>query len=245
MIAITGAAGFIGSNLVHRLSAAGHQVCLVDHPFTAAKARNWVGLPSFHYLTDALFLDALKAGSLPIEVIFHLGACSSTTETDWEYLLRNNIGYTQSLWNWCAEAKKPFYYASSAATYGDGAKGFDDRTSPSELQPLNLYGKSKNDFDLWALGQVSEGKAMPPSWVPMRGSPLSSCLRLITPSAPLSCTRMMKGRFSRTQVCSSAIAIMKLPSPVKAITGRSGYASRAAMAAGTENPMVAMPFETR
>ncbi len=168
MIAITGAAGFIGSNLVHRLSAAGHQVCLVDHPFTAAKARNWVGLPSFHYLTDALFLDALKAGSLPIEVIFHLGACSSTTETDWEYLLRNNIGYTQSLWNWCAEAKKPFYYASSAATYGDGAKGFDDRTSPSELQPLNLYGKSKNDFDLWALGQVSEGKAMPPSWAGLK-----------------------------------------------------------------------------
>lgn len=168
MIAITGAAGFIGSNLAHRLAGMGCHLLLVDHPFSVPKAANWVGLGRFCFATDSLFLDALRSRDLPIEAVFHLGACSSTTETDWEYLLWNNIRFSQALWTWCAEAGCPFYYASSAATYGDGSRGFDDRTPPGELEPLNLYGKSKNDFDRWALEQVEEGLPAPPSWAGLK-----------------------------------------------------------------------------
>jgi ADP-L-glycero-D-manno-heptose 6-epimerase len=168
MIAITGAAGFIGSNLAHRLAGMGRHLLLVDHPFSATKAANWGGLSRFCFVTDALFLDALRSRNLPIEAIFHLGACSSTTETDWNYLLWNNVRFSQAIWAWCAEAECPFYYASSAATYGDGSRGFDDRTPPGELHPLNLYGRSKNDFDRWALAQVAESLAAPPRWAGLK-----------------------------------------------------------------------------
>jgi len=100
--------------------------------------------------------------------VVHLGACSSTTETDWGFLQRNNIEYSQRLWTWCARAVRPFYYASSAATYGDGALGFDDRTPPERLRPLNLYGKSKNDFDRWVLQEVARGGAAPPGWAGLK-----------------------------------------------------------------------------
>jgi ADP-L-glycero-D-manno-heptose 6-epimerase len=168
MIAITGSAGFIGSNLAHRLAAAGHHLWLVDHPFSAAKATNWIGLNRFCFTTDELFLQALGSRDLPIEAIFHLGACSRTTEADWDYLLRNNVGFSQVIWAWCVEAGKPFYYASGAATYDDGTNGFDDRTPPSELRPLNLYARSKNEFDLWVLRQVAEGLPTPPGWAGLK-----------------------------------------------------------------------------
>ena len=102
------------------------------------------------------------------EAIFHLGACSATTETDWNYLLRNNVEYTRTLWEWCAANGKPLLYASSAATYGDGSRGFDDRTAPGELTPLNLYGKSKNDFDAWALAEAESGRPQPPKWAGLK-----------------------------------------------------------------------------
>jgi ADP-L-glycero-D-manno-heptose 6-epimerase len=168
VFAITGAAGFIGSNLAHRLARMGRHLLLVDHPFSVTKSANWAGLTRFCFVTDALFLDALRSRGLPIEAVFHLGACSSTTETDWNYLLWNNIRFSQAVWTWCAEAGCPFYYASSAATYGDGSRGFDDRTPPAELHPLNLYGKSKNDFDRWVLRQVAEGLPAPPSWAGLK-----------------------------------------------------------------------------
>jgi len=158
MIAITGAAGFIGSNLAHRLAGMGHELLLVDHPLTAAKPANWVGLRGFQFLDHERFLEQL--GSLKLDAIFHLGACSATTETDWNYLQKNNIGYSQRLWEHCTRTGIPYIYASSAATYGDGSKGFDDHTPPGELVPLNLYGKSKNDFDAWALSQTNA----PPRW---------------------------------------------------------------------------------
>lgn len=164
MIAVTGAAGFIGSNLAHRLANLGQELLLVDHPLTTAKPANWVGLDHFEFLDHQRFLDSLGKDRVKPDAVFHLGACSSTTETDWSYLDRNNIGYTRTLWEWCAKHGKPFLYASSAATYGDGAKGFDDRTLPRDLKPLNLYGKSKNDFDAWALRQVEEKRPTPPRW---------------------------------------------------------------------------------
>ena len=96
------------------------------------------------------------------------GACSSTTETDWEYLSRNNIGFSQTIWTWCAASDCPFYYASSASTYGDGSQGFDDRIPPEKLDPLHLYGKSKNEFDRWILTQIAEGRPSPSSWAGLK-----------------------------------------------------------------------------
>jgi ADP-L-glycero-D-manno-heptose 6-epimerase len=164
MIAITGAAGFIGSNLAHRLAAGGHELILVDHPLTARKAANWVGLSGFRFLDHSRFLEALSSDVTRLDAVFHLGACSSTTETNWSYLVRNNIEYSQVLWKWCSAHDCPFLYASSAATYGDGSRGFSDRTPPTELQPLNLYGKSKNDFDIWALAE----QRTPPKWAGLK-----------------------------------------------------------------------------
>lgn len=166
MIAITGAAGFIGSNLAARLS--GSDLLLVDHPLTAENAANWAGLNRFQFMPMDQFLDELEREAPTIDVIFHLGACSSTTETDWSFLERNNVEYTKSLWRWCAREGKPFYYASSAATYGDGSLGFNDRTPPTDLRPLNLYGKSKNDFDIWALGEIENGGPQPPAWAGLK-----------------------------------------------------------------------------
>ncbi len=165
MIAVTGAAGFIGSNLAHRLARDGHELLLVDHPLTAPKAANWVGLAGFRFLDHDRFLAALASGAVnDLDAVFHLGACSATTEADWGYLARNNVGYTRTLWEWCARAGRPYLYASSAATYGDGSNGFDDRTPPAELVPLNLYGRSKNDFDAWALAEVAARRPAPPRW---------------------------------------------------------------------------------
>ena len=164
MIAITGAAGFIGSNLAHRLTKQREELILVDHPMVPEKTANMIGLESSPFVEHTRFVDALERGALEPRVIYHLGACSRTTETDWAYLAENNVRYTQRLWRWCAMQGKPLVYASSAATYGDGAKGFDDRTHPRELVPLNLYGKSKNDFDIWALDEVAAGRPAPPAW---------------------------------------------------------------------------------
>jgi ADP-L-glycero-D-manno-heptose 6-epimerase len=164
MIAVTGAAGFIGSNLVHRLANQGYDLLLVDRTLSPVKSENLAGLPPHRFLWHDAFLAELESGTLTPEVIFHLGACSRTTETNWEFLERNNVGYTQSLWTWCARNGRPFYYASSAATYGDGSRGFDDQTVPEDLQPLNLYGRSKNEFDRWALAQTES----PPHWAGLK-----------------------------------------------------------------------------
>jgi ADP-L-glycero-D-manno-heptose 6-epimerase len=160
MIAITGAAGFIGSNLAHTLHADGADLLLVDHPLVASKCANFVGLRRFRFVDHRAFIDDLKNQRVAPEVIYHLGACSATTETDWQYLTQNNIEYTQHLWRYCSNEQIPFVYASSAATYGDGSLGFDDATPPTMLAPLNLYGKSKNDLDIWALTQT----IAPPRW---------------------------------------------------------------------------------
>jgi len=164
MIAVTGAAGFIGSNLAHRLAAAEMPLLLVDHPLIAPKPANWVGLKSFTFMEHVPFLEALEQGHLPVDTIFHLGACSDTTQTDWQFLLSNNVEYSQRLWAWCARTGATLIYASSAATYGDGLLGFDDATHPRDLRPLNPYGRSKNAFDLWAAEQVAGSRPAPPHW---------------------------------------------------------------------------------
>ncbi|HEY5614861.1 MAG TPA: ADP-glyceromanno-heptose 6-epimerase [Bacteroidota bacterium] len=168
MIAVTGAAGFIGSNLATRLATAGSELVLIDHPLTPGKHLNWPGLKGFRFLEHLNFLDELEQNRLTLDAVFHLGACSSTTETDWNFLLKNNLEYSQRLWNWCARENKPLIYASSAATYGDGSLGFDDTTHPEKLRPLNLYGRSKNDFDIWVYKQIAEGRKTPPRWAGLK-----------------------------------------------------------------------------
>lgn len=167
MFAITGAAGFIGSNLAHRLSRQGHDLVLADHPLTPAKTLNLAGLEAFRFLDHEAFLAWLDQNPA-LDGIFHLGACSRTTESDWSYLARNNVEYTRTLWQWCTRHGVRFVYASSAATYGDGSAGFDDRTRPGQLVPLNLYGKSKNDFDAWVYDELDAGRATPPGWAGMK-----------------------------------------------------------------------------
>ncbi|MBU2501106.1 ADP-glyceromanno-heptose 6-epimerase [bacterium] len=154
MIAVTGAAGFIGSNIVHQLNQAGRKdIIVVDLAPEGGRGANLSPLEFVRYLDKEAFrtwlAEPANAGSL--ETLYHMGACSSTTETDWDYLAENNLGYTRELCLRCLDAGVRFINASSAATYGDGSRGYaDDHALLETLEPLNLYGKSKHDFDLWA-----------------------------------------------------------------------------------------------
>ena len=162
-IVITGAAGFIGGQLLESF-ARQHPVAellAVDHPVTEAKRPNLAAVPGVAFLDHTAFVGALEAGTLSPDLILHMGACSSTTEQDWGYLADNNLHYSQRLWRWCARHGRRLIYASSAATYGDGALGFDDESPLAELQPLNLYGRSKHEFDLWVEQQVKQGQPQP------------------------------------------------------------------------------------
>ncbi len=153
MIAVTGAAGFIGSNIVWQLNRAGREdIIVVDVHATAAGNANLEPLQYERYLDKDAFLAWLAAGNAGrLETLYHMGACSSTTETDAAYLDENNFGYTRKLCELSLAAGVRFINASSAATYGDGAQGYDDDEDRlDELRPLNLYAKSKQDFDRWA-----------------------------------------------------------------------------------------------
>lgn len=151
---VTGGAGLIGCNLVKALNARGEtDVVVVDHLNHPAKQRNLDALRYRDYMEKSAFRAALRAGAVArADTVFHLGACSSTTETNKTYLDDNNVGYTRDLCEWCLGNDTRFIYASSAATYGDGALGYsDDDGLIPQLKPLNLYGGSKQEFDRWAL----------------------------------------------------------------------------------------------
>jgi ADP-L-glycero-D-manno-heptose 6-epimerase len=151
-LVVTGAAGFIGSNLVAELNRRGYDhLLLVDNLGTDGKWRNLVGLRFEDIIDPDSFLNYLQSDKLhDIDAILHLGACSSTTERDADYLLRNNYHYTRSVCEWSLRNNARFVYASSAATYGDGSNGYSDAAPLWTLKPLNMYGYSKHLVDLWA-----------------------------------------------------------------------------------------------
>lgn len=153
-IVVTGAAGFIGRNVVAELNRRGEEeLILVDELGTDEKWKNLVGLRYEDIVSPEDFLGLLEQDAYEdTRAVVHLGACSATTEKDADYLLRNNYQYTRVLCNWALEHGARFVYASSAATYGDGAQGYDDSDAATPgLRPLNMYGYSKQMFDLWAL----------------------------------------------------------------------------------------------
>ncbi len=153
-IIVTGAAGFIGRNVVAELNRRGPaELILVDNLGDTEKWKNLVGL-HFEDIIASQDLWPWLAGRAQghVNAIIHLGACSSTTESDAEFLIRNNYRYTRRLCEWALANSTRFIYASSAATYGDGSCGFSDEDAVTErLAPLNMYGYSKHVFDLWAL----------------------------------------------------------------------------------------------
>jgi ADP-L-glycero-D-manno-heptose 6-epimerase len=154
-ILVTGGAGLIGSALIHALNLRGQEDILVtDVLGKDAKWKNLSPLRFADYQQADSFLDLLECepeSLRSIRTIYHLGACSATTETDAGYLMENNFGYTKRLAEWSLQSGIRFVYASSAATYGDGIRGMDDGTDHLEtLRPLNAYGYSKHLFDLHA-----------------------------------------------------------------------------------------------
>ncbi|TLU82001.1 MAG: ADP-glyceromanno-heptose 6-epimerase [Chlorobium sp.] len=156
MIIITGGAGFIGSAMLWELNRKGeNDVIIVDDlgSTTTEKWRNLSGLKFADIIPIDLFPDILEKGALgKISAIFHIGANSSTTETDADHLLTNNYGYSKRVASFCMAHAIRLVYASSAATYGNGSNGYsDDMTDLHILRPLNMYGYSKHLFDLWAV----------------------------------------------------------------------------------------------
>lgn len=162
MITITGAAGFIGSALVARLHADGfNDIVLVDD-FKARpdKARNHEHRPCVARIDRQDFPQWLRANEGQVQFVFHLGARTDTTEQDRGIFDQLNLSYSQEIWRLCHEFGLPMVYASSAATYGGGEHGYsDDHAGVGHLKPLNPYGDSKQQFDLWALGEAEAGRA--------------------------------------------------------------------------------------
>lgn len=165
MFVITGAAGFIGSCLIKKLNDEGHQnIIVVDRLGEDERWLNLRGLKYYRYvhaddfIQPELMTDIFEEG---VEAVYHMGACSSTTEKNIDFLMSNNVEYSQILFSYCAHYDVPICYASSAATYGAGENGYDDNESEiSTLMALNAYGYSKQLMDEWVLTQ----QKVPSTW---------------------------------------------------------------------------------
>lgn len=165
-IIVTGAAGFIGSCMVEYLNEQGYEnLILVDDFGVEAKRKNWES-KKFTQIVERHFLfDWLNTKAPKIDAVIHLGARTDTTEFNYEVHRELNYNYSVHLWKYCTSNNIPFIYASSAATYGDGALGYNDNHEVIEkLQPLNPYGVSKNEFDKWAVQQPNQ----PPFWAGLK-----------------------------------------------------------------------------
>jgi ADP-L-glycero-D-manno-heptose 6-epimerase len=170
MLLVTGGAGFIGSNLIASLNEAGHTAIAVNDML--GEAGKWRNLAK-RQLSDwvppgelARWLDGRK-----LDAIVHLAAITDTTATDGDLVLETNFRLSLQLLDWCTATRTPFIYASSAATYGDGADGFDDdwlQPRFRQLRPMNLYGFSKHLFDLAVVDRFAKGANLPPQWAGLK-----------------------------------------------------------------------------
>lgn len=171
MIVVTGGAGFIGSNLVAELCARGDAPIVVcDWMDAPEKTANLAKHPIEAQIEPGALIDWLDENGDDVTTIFHMGASSSTVETNVDFILDTNLDYSLRLWRWCASNDVRLIYASSAATYGDGASGFVDDNDPAKLaslKPLNLYGWSKMTFDLNAVTLANAG-VHPPQWAGLK-----------------------------------------------------------------------------
>lgn len=166
MILVTGGAGFIGSVLVWRLNELGRDdIAVVDHFGSGPKWQNLAKRQIRQLIVKDELPSWLLENRRDIQAVFHMGACSSTAETNVDYLTKNNFQYSVNLFEYCTREKLPFIYASSAATYGNGEKGYIDTPGlQMDLRPVTAYGFSKNAFDQWVHGQVKA----PPFWAGLK-----------------------------------------------------------------------------
>ncbi|HQF28024.1 MAG TPA: ADP-glyceromanno-heptose 6-epimerase [Bacteroidia bacterium] len=162
MIVVTGAAGFIGSVLTGRLNKLGfNDLLLVDDFSSQTKQKNLADKKYGRQIDREAFLPWFEANADKVSFVFHIGARTDTTEFNKEIFDKLNVNYTKAIWRVCTSFNIPLVYASSAATYGDGELGYkDDESKIPDLKPLNPYGWSKQEFDIWALEQ----DATPPQW---------------------------------------------------------------------------------
>ncbi|MCK9163455.1 MAG: NAD-dependent epimerase/dehydratase family protein, partial [Bacteroidales bacterium] len=151
MIVVTGAAGFIGSCMVSKLNKLGrNDIIIVDDFKSKSKKNNYSNLQYAKKIDRNEFINWFEKNANKIEFVFHLGARTDTTEFDWKIFLDLNLNYSKNIFRICTFNTIPLVYASSAATYGEGENGYDDdHNIIPNLKPLNPYGRSKQDFDLW------------------------------------------------------------------------------------------------
>src|SRR4051812_12854111 len=170
MLLVTGGAGFIGSNVIASLNESGRSdIAVNDHLGPDEKWRNLAKHQFAEIVPPGELFDWLDKRTL--DAVIHLGAISDTTATDADLVLETNFRLSLRLLDWCAANPTPFIYASSAATYGDGAEGFSDDWAPAalrRLKPLNLYGWSKHLFDLVLTERCSRGENLPPQWAGLK-----------------------------------------------------------------------------
>lgn len=166
VIAITGAAGFIGSCLAGYLNGLGYtNLVLIDDFSHPEKTANFLEKSYLEKVDRCDFLDCMSHYAGRIQYFFHLGARTDTTEQDYRLLEKLNLIYSQQVWSFCVQENIPLVYASSAATYGNGEWGYkDDESLCDKLQPLNPYGVSKNEFDRWVIRQERQ----PPFWAGLK-----------------------------------------------------------------------------
>lgn len=172
MYVVTGGAGFIGSNIVSALAARDMgPIVVVDHLKTDERWRNIAKPEIADVVLPENLIGFLEANAGNIQAVIHMGAISATTEKDADLIIANNFQYPMDLWQWCAGNDVRLIYASSAATYGDGSKGFDDDGSIeglSHLKPLNAYGWSKHLFDRRVARMIADGDPRPPQWAGLK-----------------------------------------------------------------------------